>query len=670
MAADATRLWSVLRRVGDASLYPSLSGTTLRTMRNGQLSALRAGCVLAATVVLSFGRDVRACGPCAGPELWSAESIKGELVVVANFGLLTERTDGWFLTCEETIGGLLLDVRGNAEQHFVSSDTGLYTQTGDICEWSSGPSSSNNNWFLGFSLPTVSVGTPTNSYVLLADRETSDLLVQRAEAGANFSTVHALDESVNFRTLATGGEPASVFVAGYDNDPRDWHIAYSLDAGDSWDYATPDVDTEYTTMVLRLVDPEYPRAVYIEGQTVLGQSDELWRFDAESGETELLLKLDDAELFSGITLSEEHVWVSGRRRGAGSLYRAERGTREFARIVDDGPEFGCIAAHDEALYVCVNDFTYQSDFILGRSTDQGLSWQPALTVEDLGVVASCGVECDATTDWLHGAYGISEADAGAPNGEGPGAGDDSDSGKESKRSSGGCSVQAGAAPRATLYGVLGLLAFAARRRRSSAASLQREARKSAFSRIARRSLGLGTVLATLASVTFVSACGGGDAADDSSADDDVTLDAGDDSNADDSNADDSNASRDDARAAVADCGERGDELMNLEVEADDATLSVQSIRPNPAIVGDNSWTIELRDDAGEAIVGAEDSIVVTPFMPDHGHGTPVAVGVAEEDDGEYQLAPVNTFMPGLWQITIELELDGATELFEFRVCVQ
>ena len=64
------------------------------------------------------------------------------------------------------------------------------------------------------------------------------------------------------------------------------------------------------------------------------------------------------------------------------------------------------------------------------------------------------------------------------------------------------------------------------------------------------------------------------------------------------------------------------------------------------------------------------SMVVTLFMPDHGHGTPVSVGVTETKSGEYELAPVNTFMPGLWQIHLELTRDAAPELFEFNVCVE
>jgi hypothetical protein len=80
--------------------------------------------------------------------------------------------------------------------------------------------------------------------------------------------------------------------------------------------------------------------------------------------------------------------------------------------------------------------------------------------------------------------------------------------------------------------------------------------------------------------------------------------------------------------------------------------------------------VELSDAAGDPLTGLDDAVFVTPFMPDHGHGTPVRVGVEEEAAGEYRLAPVNTFMPGLWQITLEVERDAEATILEFSVCVE
>jgi hypothetical protein len=105
------------------------------------------------------------------------------------------------------------------------------------------------------------------------------------------------------------------------------------------------------------------------------------------------------------------------------------------------------------------------------------------------------------------------------------------------------------------------------------------------------------------------------------------------------------------------------------VESDDLQLRMLEYSPDPPAVGDNSWLVELSDHEGNTLPGLADAIIVTPFMPDHGHGTPVAVGVEEGADGEYRLAPINTFMPGLWQVGVELE-GGAFAPLEFGVCVE
>ena len=126
----------------------------------------------------------------------------------------------------------------------------------------------------------------------------------------------------------------------------------------------------------------------------------------------------------------------------------------------------------------------------------------------------------------------------------------------------------------------------------------------------------------------------------------------------------------DSQEAVPDCAGRGDDLATLRLTEGELSLSVLETVPEPPAVGDNVWRLRLDDAAHEPATGLAASMNVTPFMPDHGHGTPVSVGVTETNPGEYELAPVNTFMPGLWQIRLELTLAEAPELFEFNVCVE
>ncbi|MDX2092846.1 MAG: FixH family protein [Kofleriaceae bacterium] len=92
--------------------------------------------------------------------------------------------------------------------------------------------------------------------------------------------------------------------------------------------------------------------------------------------------------------------------------------------------------------------------------------------------------------------------------------------------------------------------------------------------------------------------------------------------------------------------------------------------PSPPARGDNMWTLQITQKASAApLMNAE--LFVTPYMPDHGHTSPIDVGVTiMPTAGQYELEPVNLWMPGLWETTIEV-LNGAdtVESVVFKFCV-
>jgi hypothetical protein len=121
---------------------------------------------------------------------------------------------------------------------------------------------------------------------------------------------------------------------------------------------------------------------------------------------------------------------------------------------------------------------------------------------------------------------------------------------------------------------------------------------------------------------------------------------------------------------ASDCDGRGDDLGTLRLTSGVLVLSMLEVQPEPPGVGDNAWLVLVTDASGEPVTGLADSLEVTAFMPEHGHGTPSAVGVEEAEAGEYRLAPVTTFMPGLWRIRVAVNRADDPEAFEFSVCVQ
>ncbi len=102
----------------------------------------------------------------------------------------------------------------------------------------------------------------------------------------------------------------------------------------------------------------------------------------------------------------------------------------------------------------------------------------------------------------------------------------------------------------------------------------------------------------------------------------------------------------------------------------DATTTVTIVDAVPAepVRGDNTWIVRLTDASGSPLAGA--SLDVKPWMPDHGHGSPVEEQITELEGGEYEITSLNLFMAGYWEVTIELsEAEGGAEAVMFALCV-
>lgn len=581
-------------------------------------------------VVLAASRT-RACGACAVPELWDVQNLAGELVVVTNFGLLSDDGDGWRVTCEEIFGGLLLDATGDSSEGWVSTDVGPFRRAGSACDWTPDAAPQHAVWAWKFAL-AGGEAEPATRFLLVIDSETQALHVERARADEDYTVVRSFESTSGFRDLKAGGQPASVFLAGFGAGPdRLWQVAFSLDAGDHWETVVPDVPRDINWK-LRFVDPLFPQAVLVEAEPVSGDAEGLWRFDAETGVMTELLRLSAGEELSGLSVLGNAVWVAGRSEAQGSLYSSDRREFEFNRVVSGAPPFACLGAHSGALYACVNDFTYTSSFLLGRSHDEGRTWQPLLTVEDLGTIAGCAPACDRTLDWLTAAFGSAGAPGAGPAAAG-GAGQPADAGAagapaslpEPAEAPSGCGCRFGGSPSSqvpalSVAAMLVCLGLAVSRRRRSRETPLRH-----------------WVLLTALAPVALAGC---------------------------------SEAQSDGAAAVSPCAGQGDDLGGLRLTSGELVLSVLETFPVPPGVGDNEWIVLLRDTSQQPVTGLAESLVVTPFMPEHGHGTPTAVGVAEVDAGEYRLGPVNTFMPGLWRIRLLVNRAPEPRLFEFNVCVE
>jgi hypothetical protein len=90
--------------------------------------------------------------------------------------------------------------------------------------------------------------------------------------------------------------------------------------------------------------------------------------------------------------------------------------------------------------------------------------------------------------------------------------------------------------------------------------------------------------------------------------------------------------------------------------------------PAPPARGNDSWSFKVLDANGQMVSDA--TVNVTPYMPDHKHGTQVVPTITQEPDGSFTLSPLYFFMPGLWTITFDITSGTSTDSAVFGFCVE
>lgn len=133
-------------------------------------------------------------------------------------------------------------------------------------------------------------------------------------------------------------------------------------------------------------------------------------------------------------------------------------------------------------------------------------------------------------------------------------------------------------------------------------------------------------------------------------------------------ADDSHSGDDEE---LVDCAKETADQFTVGLQKTGTVLDVKlmSALPAPPSRGDNEWLIHINTVSGAApVTGA--TIDVTPFMPKHQHGTPIDVKIeAQPSPGDYKLSPVNLWMPGVWETTIEMTSTSGSDQVVYKFCI-
>ena len=103
-----------------------------------------------------------------------------------------------------------------------------------------------------------------------------------------------------------------------------------------------------------------------------------------------------------------------------------------------------------------------------------------------------------------------------------------------------------------------------------------------------------------------------------------------------------------------------------------ADFKLMSIAPAPVIRGDNTWVVQINAMSSGVVGNPMDGATVTgtPYMPAHQHGSPITAAVTPTGNpGEYSIAPINMWMPGVWQTTISVTSGSNPDRAVFAFCV-
>jgi hypothetical protein len=111
--------------------------------------------------------------------------------------------------------------------------------------------------------------------------------------------------------------------------------------------------------------------------------------------------------------------------------------------------------------------------------------------------------------------------------------------------------------------------------------------------------------------------------------------------------------------AILGCGSAASSTeAELMLEAEDGPFA-GTLTIEPPHVGQHRVVLVLNETGGEPLEGAR--VMLSPWMPAHGHGTP-DVEAHEQEPGVYVTDEVWFNMPGIWDLHVHVDAEERGEL--------
>jgi hypothetical protein len=110
---------------------------------------------------------------------------------------------------------------------------------------------------------------------------------------------------------------------------------------------------------------------------------------------------------------------------------------------------------------------------------------------------------------------------------------------------------------------------------------------------------------------------------------------------------------------------------NMAALSSNSSVQVVLVESNPSpppVEVQTTWTIQVNDGSGNPLPNATVAVPL-PYMPFHGHYTDQQPSVQQGSNGQWTISNLYFFMPGVWQITVQVTNNSDVEDVLFHLCL-
>lgn len=431
---------------------------------------------------LAFAPDAHANG--RFPEsngLVFAPSEPDLVMLRATFGLIVSRDRGktWDWVCERSVGlaGVEDPMYAVTPDGTMISSTfqGLALSRDKACNWSFAGGALTNLVMIDLTSRPSTPGTVVAFASSYDGQDDAGLvffkstLFETKDEGKTFAALGpSLDPTLLGETVdVTASDPDRVYVSALRN-PGTAATAFLLTSRDHAKTFEENpialVNSERAAFIAA-VDPTNADRVYVRTSNALDAPSRLIVTD-DAGKTFRTIYTGTGPL-PGFALSKDgkKVWIGGPREGV-----RVASTTDYAFVQKSTVEIGCLTLADDGLWACSNE---KSGFVVGRSSDEGATFEAKLHFCDIRGPLACAVGSTQHTECVLGGTASNRSPPWPPQKAALGCGSDTsdaglDAGPDASKpdddggggGGGGCAVRA-PSPKPIAAFVVGLAAAVA-----------------------------------------------------------------------------------------------------------------------------------------------------------------------------------------------------------------